>query len=360
MKLLWKILVPVIVLIALLVGVSGYIAYTQSSASLERAVIENMKDEANSLKRMTASVLGVSEQNVVRSATDRAVRRFYEGDIRNKESQLELAAQLAEMVETYKDIDRINVFDTEGTIVSSSNPQVIGQNFKARPYFTEAIKGSTFVASPFQSNITKQGVIIISTPVKVNNAIVGVLNATIPLPAYYENVIKPVSIGKQGYAYAMDAQGKVVVHKNTEWLFKDDLPGSDIYKKMASSPDGTIAFKNAAGLDVFAYFVKEPFTGMTLVVQAERDDVFADLATLSKTTVAVIAVSILLGMIILFVIVRPIVNALNKGVVFASDIARGKLDGTLTVQRKDEIGILADALRSIPKSLEAIDRKSVV
>ncbi|SBW09228.1 exported hypothetical protein [uncultured delta proteobacterium] len=354
MKLLWRILLPVTALIALLIAVSGYIAYSQSSESLENAVIENMKDEANALKRMTASVLGSSEKNVARAAADRAVREFYAGDIQNKDRQIELAEQLATMVASYGDIDRINVFDAQGTIVSSSNPKVIGENFKSRPYFAEAMKGATFVSDPFRSNITKQGVIIISTPVKAGNEIRGVLNATIPLPAFYEEVIKPVAIGDRGYAYAMDARGQIVIHKNIEWLFKEDLPGAEMYKKMASSPDGTINFTNAAGLDCFAYFVKEPFSRMTLVVQAEKDDVFGGLSTLSQTTVVVIGLSILLGALLLFLIVRPIVGALNKGVVFAADISKGKLDGTLTVRRKDEIGILADALRSIPVSLQAI------
>ncbi len=129
MKLLWKILLPVAGLIALLVGVSGYIAFTQSSESLEKAVIENMKDEANALKRMTASVLGNSQQNVVRAASNQAIRDFYRGDIKDEQRQLELADQLAAMVETFHDINRINVFDLEGSIVSSSTPKVIGQKF---------------------------------------------------------------------------------------------------------------------------------------------------------------------------------------------------------------------------------------
>ena len=357
MKLLWKILLPVIGLILLLISGSGYIAYKQSSASLESAVIENMMDEANSLKRMTASVLGTSGQNVVRAGTDAFVLQFYEGDITDKERQLELADRLAAMVSTYTDIDRINVFDKEGNIISSSNPAVIGQNFASRAYFTEALKGKTFVAPPFQSAITKQGVIIISVPVKRQNTVVGVLNATIPLPQYFETVIKPVAIGERGYAYAMDGNGKIVVHKNNDWLFRDDLPGAALYKQMAAAPDGTLYFKNAAGLDSFAYHVKEPFSGMTLVVQAEQDDVFASLDELSRSTLIGIVISAILGALLLYLIVRPIVMALNRGVVFATEVAKGNLDGTLNVHRKDEIGTLADALRSIPASLKAITRE---
>ena len=354
MKLLWKILLPVTILIATLVGVSGYIAYVQSTASLKKAVIANMEGEAQALKRMTESVIGNSWQNVVRASKDGGVSDYYAGDIQDKTRQLELAKLLETMVESYQDIDRINVFDTAGKIVSSSNPAVIGQDFKTRPYFSEAMSGKVFVSDPFQSAITKQGVIIISSPVYRDNLVVGVLNATIPLPAYFESVIKPIVIGEQGYAYAMDIQGRIVVHKNAEWLFRNDLPGAEIYRQMASSPDGTTTFTNVAGLECFAYHVKVPFSNMILVVQAEESDVFASLGKLTQTSIVVIVVSILLGALLLFTLIRPIVVALNKGVVYATDVAQGKLNGTLSIHRNDEIGILSDALRSIPDSLKSI------
>ncbi|MDL2267152.1 methyl-accepting chemotaxis protein [Desulfovibrio sp. OttesenSCG-928-G15] len=355
MKLIYKILLPVTFLIVLLVGGSGYIAYTLSANSLEQAVIANMEDEATALQRMTATVIGNSRQNVITTAANRTVRTFFECDINDQKCQLDMSDDLIAMLESYKDIDRINVFDVNGIIVSSSNPNVIGQDFKTRPYFTEALKGNVFISAPFQSSITKQGVIIISSPVRNEGKIVGVVNATIPLPAYYEEVIKPVSIGARGYAYAMDSKGRIVVHNNPEWLFREDLPGMDIYRNMATAKqDGSVAFTNAAGLNCFAYHVKDNFSGMTLVVQAERDDVFADLDKLAKTSMLIVVISILLGALLLFILIRPIVKALNKSVVFASEIAQGNLDGQLDVKRSDEIGILGDALRSIPSSLKNV------
>ncbi|MDL2306902.1 methyl-accepting chemotaxis protein [Desulfovibrio sp. OttesenSCG-928-C06] len=354
MKLLWKILLPVTVLIAILVGVSGYIAYKQSAESLEKAVIDNMQDEAYSLKRMTASVLDNSRQSVVRASSNIAILNLFQEDPADKDKQLELAKALETLIKGYHDIDRFNVFNLEGDIISSSNPAVIGQNFKTREYFTAAASGKTFISAPFKSNITKQGVIIISTPIQLSGRTVGVLNATVPLPTYFRDVFEPVQIGNLGYAYAMNSDGQIVMHKDAKWLFRTDLPGMELYKKMASSPDGSLSFINAAGLDSFAYFVKEPLSGMTLVVQAEKDDVFSGLSALSRTSMVIVIVSILIGVALLVIIVRPIVNAINRSASFAVDVANGKLGGSLEMRRKDEIGILADALRSIPDSLKSI------
>ncbi len=354
MRLLLKILLPVTLLIMILVGVSGYVSFVLSSGSLEEAVLADMHGEADAIKRISGVVLGNSRMNVQRFADSQSVRDFFAGDIRDKESQIALGAQLQGIVDSYNDMDRINIFDKNGIIVSSSNTGVIGQDFKTRPYFTEALAGKVFVSAPFKSTITGEGVIIISAPIYSDRAIVGVLNATVPLPEYYNTVIKPVSVGERGYAYAMDENGVIVLHANSAWLFRNDLPGMENYKKMASSPDGKMEFKNAAGLQCIAYHVKEPLSGMTLVVQAETDDVYTDLNTLAKTSIGTVAGAILLGVLLLFILIVPIVRALNKGVAFATDVAKGKLDGTLSVRRKDEIGILADALRSIPASLKSI------
>lgn len=354
MKLLWKILLPVTLLIALLMSLSGYFAFTQSTEELEKALLGNMRGEANALKRITENMLECSRQNVIRASNDKSVREFFAGDIHDRAKQLELAEALKEVVGIYQDVDRINVFDRDGVIVSSSNPDVIGENFKERPYFTEALKGETFISAPFKSSITKEGVIIISTPVLINNKVSGVLNATIPLPNFYNSAIKPVVIGDKGYAYALDGQGQVVMHRNPERLFRDDLMGAETYRQMSSSPDGSVSFINADGLDSFAYHVKEPLSGMTLVVQAERVDVFSGLQQIFNATVLSVGVAILLGTLLLFVLIKPIVNALNKSVAFASEVSRGKLNGVLGVRRKDEIGVLADALRSIPESLKAV------
>ncbi len=354
MKLLWKILLPVTLLIALLMSLSGYFTFTQSSEGLEGAVLDNMRGEANGLKRITENMLRCSQQNVIRASNDRGVRAFFAGDIYDRAKQLELADELKEVVNTYQDVDRINVFDRNGVIVSSSNPDVIGENFKERPYFVEAMKGKTFISAPFKSNITKQGVIIISTPVLIDNKVSGVLNATIPLPVFYDSAIKPIIVGVKGYAYALDGQGRVVMHRNPERLFRDDLTGAETYRHMATSTEGSVSFINADGLDCFAYYVKEPLSGMTLVVQAEQADVFSGLQKILHATLFSTGIGILLGALLLFVLIKPIINALNKSVAFAAEVSSGKLNGILGVRRKDEIGVLADALRSIPESLKAV------
>jgi methyl-accepting chemotaxis protein len=65
-------------------------------------------------------------------------------------------------------------------------------------------------------------------------------------------------------------------------------------------------------------------------------------------------IALLLGAIISFLITRAIVTPLVKGVDFAKQVASGDLTATIDVDQKDEIGVLADALRGMIDQLRGI------
>lgn len=334
MKLLWKMLIPILVLIVVLMGVAGFISYRQAADSLQASVVENLRGEAEALKRTTTIVLGESLHSVRRLAADPAVLQFFQGDTADKNEGLALADTLGKLLKTYPALDRVNVFNLNGDIVSSSSADVIGNNFAAREYFTAAAKGEDFVSAPFVSAITKQGMLIVSTPITMNNAVVGVINATIGLPGYYETAVKPVRVSKTGYAFAIDAKGQIVAHSRPELLFRDDIPPIAAYREMANSPDGSRELINVSGKEAFAYHIKEPFSSMTLVIQAEQAEVFSALNELATNAVIVVVIASILAAVTLWMLVRPVVKALNKGVVYAADIAGGNLNSTLDVKAR--------------------------
>ncbi|MFW6357511.1 MAG: methyl-accepting chemotaxis protein, partial [bacterium] len=66
------------------------------------------------------------------------------------------------------------------------------------------------------------------------------------------------------------------------------------------------------------------------------------------------AIALLLGLGAAFVITRGITGPVARGVAFAREIAEGRLDTTIDVHQKDEIGTLADALRSMVEQLRQV------
>ncbi len=72
-------------------------------------------------------------------------------------------------------------------------------------------------------------------------------------------------------------------------------------------------------------------------------------ATLITTAWIILLISVIIAVFLTKIITTP----LHKGVSFAKTVAGGNLDGKLEVYAKDELGQLADALRSMVESLKA-------
>ncbi len=79
----------------------------------------------------------------------------------------------------------------------------------------------------------------------------------------------------------------------------------------------------------------------------------AVLSRASETMLAGLAAAVVLGSLIGLVMTRGIVGPLKKGVEFARRVAGGDLERTFDVVQKDEIGQLAEALRTMVATLKA-------
>ncbi|TVR60948.1 MAG: methyl-accepting chemotaxis protein, partial [Spirochaetaceae bacterium] len=103
-----------------------------------------------------------------------------------------------------------------------------------------------------------------------------------------------------------------------------------------------------AVLSLAAEFVDETSGATTGVADAAVERV--------ETAVLVLMVGLILallvGILVTIVITRGITNPVSAGVVFARRLASGDMTGTLDVNQKDEIGVLAEALREMADNLK--------
>ncbi|MDR3177164.1 MAG: PAS domain-containing protein, partial [Desulfovibrio sp.] len=355
MNLRFKIQAPIIALIMLIMGVSGYLSYQQSSAALREALVDNMSGEANALARTFGVLTTTVLEATYRISIEEEVEVFFRtvnGDLEKKKL---FSEKLKSIVKTYVDFNRIAMLDDKGIILASTATESIGQNFGDRNYFKAAMQGKTFISPPMLSRVTGSGVIITAAPVKLDGRIAGVAYCAIPLERVFDISVRDISVGKSGYAFVLAQNGHIVMHKNPEFLFKD-LPTTPYYREMIASAEdsGVREYTGLNGVLVYNYYWKNKASGLTMVVQAESSDVFSSLDHIRDTALIISAVSVLVGAVLLFFLLRPVLNALNASIAFAGRIAAGDLSGTLSVKRKDELGRLADALRSIPSLLRRI------
>ncbi|MDR2892731.1 MAG: methyl-accepting chemotaxis protein [Deltaproteobacteria bacterium] len=357
MNLQMKILLPIIALLVVLLGLSGYLSFRQASDALYTSTVDNMRGEAHALTRATNTMMRDATLDIERIAGNEAVLAFFRGNVNDPASATSMIGVMQNIAASYKNFDRMNLLGANGVILASSAPALVNRDDKSRPHYTEAMRDKVYISEPFKSTVDGKANITVSAPIKIGNAIVGVAVGNLVLDSLYELAVAPVKIGTQGYAYILDRNGLIVAAKNTNQLFDPNLPASAAYRQWVTAQEGAAELIGNDGSLVFIYHSTDAFSGMTAVIRAEYTDIFADVINLRNMAIIIALVSILIGTALIVLVVRPVVKALNKSVVFASQVASGKLDGSLEIKRRDEIGQLAEALLAIPETLGAIVRE---
>jgi methyl-accepting chemotaxis protein len=345
---------PIIGLTALLLSMSGWLSYQETASELRAALVDNMRGQGTALVRDIKSMIENVTEDIVQVGQRPMILEFYKNAKAEDRAGAESFGKgLQDVVKGYNAIERISLLDENGVTISSSTISAIGQKFGDREYFKKAMAGETSLSEPIKSRITGKPTIIAATPIKMDGRVIGVVYASCLLDTFYEKFVKPIVAGKRGYAYIIARNGQIVMHHDTELLFRDDLPDMPIYTEMAGKDaPGVMESTGLAGNIV--YFAQEPVSGMTVVVQAETGDVFAGLATVRFILIISIVIAVLLSSLLVFLLLRPVLNTLLLSIEFAGQISEGDFSGNLKFKRSDELGRLADALNVIPQKFEEI------
>ncbi len=364
MKLQFKLLIPMIGLLVVLLGVSGYLSYTAAEANIRKAIETDFQGETNSLIRTITTFSQERMADITRIAAAPMIRNFFPTDFGlPAPSVQELETFLENQLKLYPSLMRATLLDTKGITIASSNLKTapVGGDFSDREYFKEAIRGDTYFSTIFMSRLDGVPVMVVSTPIIKDGKTVGVLRSTIRVD-FLTQIVNAMERGETGHTLILNSEGLVAVSPIQNLIFDEKIGDLPRYKEWASKTDqGLVEYINAEGNDIFLYFNTNTDIKASVISFIDDDEVFADLFEMRDTSIWIIVGSIVLGTILVLLVVGPIVRALNSGVIFATEVAAGNLDGTLNVKRNDEIGKLADALRKIPESLkEIVDEYSLL
>ncbi len=356
MKLLQRILLPLMLVLVLSMSGLSYLTYNQSSTSLTESSVNTMEVTSLTLQRMLDYALMSTNVLINTTAEDIHVIDFLKNPIKSQSAVNSLNTWFMSRVNAVPMMSGFNLINKEGIVVASSNPQAVGTDLNFREYFQIAVKGNIPKAEPRMSSITNEVLMAGVFPVKdeYTGEILGVLAGDISFAKVYENVFAGVKVASDGYAFAINDDGLIVLDPNPANLMKKGMSIEEDMKKIASSQDGMYEYINLAGEPVIAYHTRMTGSDMTVIARAEKRDIFSELDTLSMLAIFATVVAVVASAIVVYLILRPVVSAVVRGSEFANSVASGNLDVTLDVNRSDEIGVLANALRSIPETLKQI------
>ena len=280
-------------------------------------------------------------------------------------SSYQLKNNNAEEIKTYmfsmddsvnKDFDGIMFIDLKGENLDTAGNVV--QNLSQRDYFREIVKNGKelYIGDPVISAKTGDPIVVIAQAVKDHdNKTIGLLAGVVKLDTI-SDIIKQLTIGKEGYAWLLDQKGTVIAHPNPEYVMKlNTLKSSEIGfkgleelgEKMSTGEKGHGKIISPDGIvrDLFYNPVSNSGGWSYGLIIPEKQ--FLETSNhIMKILIIIIAVILLIVILISFMLARSIAKPIN----IIKDALLGVSDGDLILshipekdrlrinKRNDEIG----------------------
>jgi methyl-accepting chemotaxis protein len=176
---------------------------------------------------------------------------------------------------------------------------------RSRPWYKEAVSlGKAGVTKPYVDITTKKFVITVFTPLKQNGKLIGVVGSDIFLDTVV-NTILNVKVGDIGFAFLVDEQGTVLIHKDKKLLSKK----SDLFNQIKTKNISDFGEALQNDVEKLLAYSKIPVTNWSLVVQLDKETIFEDINTnVKKEVILYVILLVLILLLLLFSLLKKIAS----------------------------------------------------
>ena len=349
MKIIYKLLIPVTILMLLAVAAVSYIGYSNIEAeifqSMETTTSKTLDDIVfqQTLIEETASIMKSSlDRNFLRIA--RSLAEIVKSD--PKYLRPEVLKRLAAEV----GIDEIHVADSRGILYTGTIPGFFGFDFdsgeQARP-FLRLLDDPDFELAQEPQLRDSDGKLFQYIGVSLGKG-VGFIQIGVQ-PAELQNLLETSSLQKMienynykegGYAYVIDPEKRILTHHVNREAVGQEISGYDFIRKIIETGTGAFTY-DLDGEVIYTAFRK---TDAGIVVSAVPTATYSDnLIPILNALIIAALVSLAIMVIVTSQIIRLSVRPLHRINDSLREISTGNADLTkrIPVNSRDEIGSVA-------------------
>jgi methyl-accepting chemotaxis protein len=240
----------------------------------------------------------------------------------------------------------------EVTVTDAEGKATNGADVSDREYFKQAMAGNTYLSSTLVSTVDGKVIMIISAPIARGDK-KGIVYAKLDSNTF-SKMIDDVSIGKSGYGFVVDKDGKYLAHPDTSIVTnqvnyieksKEDPAYTQLaglIKKMTSGNKGLDTVVHNGAKQVVSYMSIPGTDGWSIAVTAKTSEMLSSFYVSIGITVLLSLLFVLLSIFMAFRIAGPIVNPVISLVKRIEALALGDLHSEVPqVDSEDEVGKLS-------------------
>ena len=231
-------------------------------------------------------------------------------------------------------------------------PEKDNYDSSARPWYKKAVEvNGAGVSEPYVDFDTKKLVISISSPIKKDGKIVGVVGSDIFLDTVV-NTILNINLDDKGFAYLIDSSGKTIIHKHDKQLDKQN----EIYAQVKSNEALYFGEANDQGNPQLIAYSTIPLTDWKLVIQLDKNAISEKInENLYKEIILYIVLLVIILAILFFALIKILspLKRFEDGLIFFFKYLKGEEKNIvkLNINTNDELGKMAS---EIDKQMEII------
>jgi class 3 adenylate cyclase len=201
---------------------SGY-TLRGSLTSMEATEQRNLQQLAASLAGRVEQLVGDSQHFLVYLSVHEAVTRLI--DAHSPANRAVVEAEMGKIASASSDIELLMVLDADGTTLVASQPQFVGQVFRYRDYFKQAIGGSLYISDMEVGAVTRQPGVFFSAPIpdkQGKTAGVAVLKLRGDAVTRLLDAVRNSQNGR--YAFMVNRDGVLVYHPDFRLRYHSLIP----------------------------------------------------------------------------------------------------------------------------------------
>ncbi len=334
-----------VVILLLLVGM---ISYNVNISVKDKLVQSNMETGADWAANQISTKLA-NYKNIVEVVSQ-------EEDVVWAETKEERVTAVDDYAEKYG-FTSGNLLDTNGISMKD------GTDFSDREYVKKALEGNINISDITLSKYTNTYGFSIAAPVYDSSKnIIGVVYFRADVD-FMSQIISDIKISENSYAYIVDRDGMVIVHKNEELIhamkISEESYLSDLCNTMKKNNEGNVSYIQNGEM-ITCGFAKIDNTNDWSIIICSPDSDFTGL--ISKTYISLIFVD-LAAIIIAVMISTLTASYISKNIVKVQDVlvrlSKGDFSGKCKASKsKDEVGVLSRATEELQKNITTMIKET--
>ena len=327
----------------------------------------------------TSVFLYYNTKQIVESGTKREARivaQYNAEDISNWFESIEDEMFLISQIPAFKNFEMDQV-RTLMTNIFSERPEYGGMlladvngtattvegfviDISTRDYFIHALTtGEVYYEDPMVTQATNLATIMLAGPVydDLNQEIVGVLAISVALEKLQE-IAENMNLAGHGHGWLMSNTKSILGHPNSEFLGNTELFSEvpslqPIAEKMASGNSGVDTYETDSETRIVAY---APISqnGWSIALEANEQDIMSSIASMRNNSFLIVVCATVIGFILAYLLAVSIANPIIKLKESAEGLANGDLTEVISIDRQDEIGLLAAAFNKMVNNLSDV------